>query len=118
MLHRVPVLRCKTIINRNNNRSHLSRHPAAHHVVLLNVGGQESEPTTVKVKDERDILYRVFCGDKYSEPEVASWVHDDVVCLDAVDWFGLRWDAEEKEVEKTAVDGAVWSYSCISYGVK
>lgn len=112
MLIRVPVLRCKTIADRNNDCRQFSGQPAAKNVVNVLVGGEEDESTAVKEDDYREIFYGLLCGDKYSEPELASGIYDDVVRLDAVDGFGRRRGPEVYEFEDTAVHGAISPANC------
>ncbi|KAF5804944.1 hypothetical protein HanXRQr2_Chr05g0203121 [Helianthus annuus] len=92
------MLWCNTVLNRNNKSRHFSRHLAAHIVVMLLICGQESESTTVYENDEWEILYRVFCGDKHAEPEVASWINCDIICLDSFNGFGGWRDFGQKEI--------------------
>ncbi|KAJ0912254.1 hypothetical protein HanRHA438_Chr06g0272211 [Helianthus annuus] len=108
MLRRVSMLRCKTIINRNNYHMQFSRKPAAKIVGDRGIRGDSNISTPVKEHDYWKIFNRVLCGDKHAEPKLASWIHHDIVCLDTVDWFGRRRCPEVYEFDKTAVHRAVF----------
>ncbi|MFS7935543.1 hypothetical protein Hanom_Chr05g00404741 [Helianthus anomalus] len=63
-----------------------------HSVEMLLVGGHENEPTTVKVNDDRKFFYCVLRGNKYAEPEFASWFHLNVVfSFSCVGYGGIHW---------------------------
>ncbi|KAJ0912256.1 hypothetical protein HanRHA438_Chr06g0272231 [Helianthus annuus] len=100
------MLRCKTILNRNNYRRQFSSELATNVVVLLRGWVEDNKSTSMKKHHHWKLLFRILCGHKYAEPELPSWIHLHIVCLDTI---RQRWrGSDTNEFEKTLVQCAIF----------